>query len=244
MVGCVLCWVLLRHGGIPLRGNREKLLWLRGALGFIALSSTFYSLAHLPLADAIVLFYVYPSFTAVLSHIVHKESFNRRQATGLVCSFGGAVCIARPEFLFGAGVGLDPLAVAAGLCGAFFTAMTMVLIRELGRTEQPLVIILYLCLIALPVSLLASVPVWIPLNILDIVILAGIGILTQCGQYSFARGMFLEPAGRGASAGYLQILFSAFWGWLFLNEVPGPMFAAGTACILCGAFFSTSRPRK
>ena len=52
----------------------------------------------------------------------------------------------------------------------------------------------------------------------------------------------LEPAGRVAAVGYLQIVFAALWGVLFFGEIPGTLSIAGALLIVGSTFFLARAP--
>ena len=63
----------LRRRGIPFRGNERRILVLRGVLGFVALSCFYYGVIHLPLAEATVIQYTNPVWTALIAAVVLSE---------------------------------------------------------------------------------------------------------------------------------------------------------------------------
>ena len=57
--------------------------------------------------------------------------------------------------------------------------------------------------------------------------------------------MSLEPAGRVAAVGYLQIIFATLWGILFFGEIPGFLTVAGAILIVGSTFLlARSRPER
>jgi drug/metabolite transporter (DMT)-like permease len=232
-VGVAMSWYSLRRRGVPVWGNRKGLLLVRGLLGYAGLSCFFYALVHLPLAEATVIQYTNPVFTALLAALFLAERIRPRDLALVLVSLGGVALMTRPAFLFGgAEAGLDPVAVAVALAGAVFSAGAYVTVRRLGRTEDPVVIVFYFALIATAGS--------IPLTAMDPVLplawewvaLVAIGIVTQVAQVFMTRGLREEPAGRAMAVGYTQIVFAAFWGLLFFAEFPDAWGAAGALAII------------
>jgi drug/metabolite transporter (DMT)-like permease len=232
-VGALISWHSLRRRGVPPWGQRRGLLVVRGLLGYAGLSCFFFALVHLPLAEATVIQYTNPVFTALLAAVFLAERVRPRDLGLALVSLGGVVLMARPEFLLGGlEQRLDPLAVAVALAGAMFSAGAYVTVRRLGRTEDPVVIVFYFALIATAGS--------VPLTALDPVLptapewvaLAGIGIVTQVAQVYMTKGLREERAGRAMAVGYMQIVFAALWGLLFFAELPDRWSAAGAAAII------------
>ena len=235
LVSLAISLALLRRAGVAPGGNRRWLLLLRGTWGFFALSCAFYALANLPLADATMIQYLHPSFTALLAALLLGERADRSLVASIALGSAGVLLVTRPAFLFGgAASALPPLAVAAALGGALLTAVAYVGVRSLSATEHPLVIVLYFPLVAAPASLPSVLArgVW-PQGI-EWLCLAGVGVSAQLGQLWLTRGLALETASRATALSYLQIVFATLWGMLFFGELPGPYTLAGAGLIAAG----------
>lgn len=229
--------VALRASRVPVWGQQRGWLLMRGLVGFVALSCVFYALTRLPLADATVIQYTNPVFTAVLAALFLGEGMGRGEVAGTVVSLAGVALIARPTFLFGAAPGaLDLLAVGVALAGAVLSGVAYVIIRKLRTTEHPLVIVFYFPLVssvgalptALPTAVLPTAAEWV-------VLVVGVAGMAQIGQVLLTKGLALERAGRAMSMSYLQIVFAAIWGVLFLGEVPEALDVAGALLVIGGA---------
>lgn len=238
-VSLVLSYADVRRKGIPLFGQHRVLLFLRGAVGFAALTAVYYALVHLPFAEASVLQYLHPMFTALLALLLLNE---RPTPATLVCialSFIGLVVMVRPAFLFG-GLSADynSLAVAVGIAGAFGSGLAYTLVRKLSTLEDPSVIVFYFPLVCLPATLLllgdnAVMPQgWSWLTLL------AVGIFTQVGQITLTRAMQVETASRAGSFSYSQVVFAAIIGVLVFGEIPSLWTVAGAALIMCGALIN------
>jgi drug/metabolite transporter (DMT)-like permease len=233
VITLALSYALVRRARISPWGRNRKLLLVRGVFGFAALSLFYYSLTHLPLADASVIQYTNPVFTAVLAALILRERMGSAEVGGLLCSLAGVVLIARPSFLFAADAHrLDPWLVALAVTGAFCSACAYVTIRRL-TDEHPLVIVFYLPLVTVvgTIPLVGPVVVW-PTPLLWVVLL-GVGVTTQIAQVYMTRGLQLEPAGRATTVGYLQIVLAGVWGALFFGEIPDGWSVTGAALIVC-----------
>ncbi len=234
-VGAGLSWWYLQRRGIPARGTRRGLLFLRGLLGYGALSCFFFAVVHLPLADATVMQYTNPVFTAVLAAIFLSEALRIRDVGLVLLSLMGVVLMMRPGFLFGGGgVRLDPVAVGIALLGALFSATAYVVVRHLTRTEDPLVIVFHFAIVATVASIPFTIAHATPPTAVEWLALIGIGVVTQVAQIFLTRGLREERAGRAMTVGYLQIVFAAAWGVLFFHEVPDAWAFAGAGLIVIG----------
>jgi drug/metabolite transporter (DMT)-like permease len=232
VITLVLSLVLLRRARVKVWGEHNTLLLLRGLLGFAALSAFYYSLVHLPLAEATVIQYLNPVFTAVLAAVLLGERLGRAEAACVGLSLGGVLLIARPGFLFGGEAAIDPWLLAIAVGGALCSAGAYVTVRKIGRREHPLVVVFYFPLVTVPAALPFVVPHWLWPTPGEWLVLFGVGVATQIAQVYMTRGLQLEPAGKAAAVGYLQIVFAAGWGMLFFADIPDVWTIGGASLIL------------
>ncbi|HEV2149571.1 MAG TPA: DMT family transporter [Longimicrobiaceae bacterium] len=246
VVTLVLSWAMVRRAGAPLWGKAKGRLALRGLVGAVALSCFYFSLVHIPIAEATVIQYMNPVFTAVLAGLVLGERMGRREVACVLLSLVGVVLVTHPAALFGGQARLNPLYVGIAVAGAVCSAGAYTTIRTL-RDEHPLTIVFYLPLLTIPVTIpllvLGSGPRWpTPLEWL---VLLGVGAATQIAQVYMTRGLQMERAGRATAVGYLQIVFAAAWGALFFGEFPDAWSVAGALLIVGSTLvlFRSGRPK-
>lgn len=228
-----LSWgLLVRHGISPL-GRARGLLLLRGIFGFAALSCYYYGLIHLPLADATVIHYTNPIWTALFAALVLAEPLGFREIVLSVASLAGIVVMARPTAVFGgAASGLPPVPVVVALVGSLLSGAAYVTVRSLGRSDHPLVVVFWLALVSTVggVPFLAAGSV-VP-SAIDWLLLALVGITTFVGQVFITMGLREERAGRAMGVAYLQVVFAAVWGILFLREYLNSWTVTGAVLVL------------
>ncbi len=244
LVSVAISYVLLRRAQIPPWGNDRRGLWLRGLTGFAALSCVYAAVTHLPLADATVIQYLNPTFTALLAGLFLGEVITRSSVVATGLCLLGVVLVARPEAIFGAGAdSLDPFWVAVAVAGALGSAVAYVVVRRLGQTEHPLVIVFYFPLVNIPASLPFVVRdfVW-PVG-MDWLWLIGVGLATQVGQMSLTQGLIALPAGQATSLSYLQVVFAAIWGVLVFGEWPDATRFVGGALVIAGSLWAARQAR-
>ncbi|MDO9225642.1 MAG: EamA family transporter [Pseudomonadota bacterium] len=95
----LLVAVTLRHGvggGRHFFGAHTALHLRRGLVGFLALATFFYAVAHLPLSVAITLNYSSPLFLALLMPWQLKERPSRAQYATVAIGFLGVTLLLRP----------------------------------------------------------------------------------------------------------------------------------------------------
>ncbi len=239
LVSLLLSLYSVRRRKVAMWGTRKDLLIARGSVGALALICVYYALTVIPLAEATVLQYLHPMFTAVLALLFLKESVRSATLVCIVLSFVGLLLIARPAFLFaGAAADLSGFALLAAVAGAFGSAVAYVLVRKLNETEDPAVIILYFPLIALPLSLVLLGDDFVMPRGVEWLALLLVGIFTQVGQIGLTRSMQTETASRATALSYTQVVFAAVLGWAIFAEVPDSWTIAGASFILLGALIN------
>jgi len=245
IVTLVMSWWVIKGLGIYPWGNNKRLLLMRGFAGFMGLSCYFYSITHLPLADATVIQFCNPMLAALIAVFALKEPLRMIDVIATVCSMVGVVLVAQPTLLFASGVHLDPVAVLIGVVGAVFSAIAYVVIRRLGSTEHHMVVVLYFPLVTGPASLpiLALEGLVLPKGV-EWLLLLGIGVAAQLGQIEITKGFKLETAGRASSVTYLQIVLAYTWGILLFGEVPNAISVVGALLVVLGIFSVTRRAQS
>jgi drug/metabolite transporter (DMT)-like permease len=234
VVTLLLSAALVLRAGVPPWGpaGSRGLLVLRGVFGFAALSFFYSSLVHLPLAEANLIQYTNPVFTALLAAWLLGERMGRLEIGCVAASLTGVVLVLRPASLLGGGPAhISPQAAAIALAGALCSASAYVTIRRI-RGVHPLVIVFYFPMVTVPATLPLALPRWEWPTPLEWLLLAGVGVTTQIAQVNMTRGLTLEPAGRATAVAYLQVVFAAAWGIVFFGERLDGWMVAGAALVL------------
>lgn len=234
-VTLVYSYLMVRWAGEALWGHNKLGLFLRGLFGFAALSCFFLALTKLPLADATVIHYTNPVFTALLAAVILNESLGAGEVMGALLSLGGVALIAQPTFLFGGTSALPLLYVGVALLGALFSAAAYVTVRKLRATEHPLVIVFYFPLVSTVGSVPTALPdaVW-PTPLEWLILIVGVAGTAQIAQVFLTKSLHAERAGRAMSVSYLQIVFAAIWGMLFFQEYPDLLSLFGAVLVIGG----------
>ncbi len=245
LISVVLSLIDIGRARVHPLGNRKALLFARGLSGFLALTGVFYALFHLSMAQATVLQYLHPVFTALLAFLFLAERPTTATLACIALSLLGLACMVVPYWT-GSDTTPAPLwPVIAGLGGAFGSGVAYTLVRKLVITEHPSVIVLYFPLICAPGTLLLGGADFIWPTVAGWGVLLGVGCFTQLGQLTLTKAMQLDAASRVTSLSYVQIIFAAILGWLAFGEIPTQATLLGGGLILLGAIVSAwMQPRS
>ena len=238
LVSIVLSLIDIGRSRVHPLGNRKALLFARGFSGFLALTGVFYALFHLSMAQATVLQYLHPVFTALLAFLFLAERPTTATLACIALSLLGLACMVVPYWTASDTTTAPLWPVIAGLGGAFGSGVAYTLVRKLVITEHPSVIVLYFPLICVPGALLLGGADFIWPTAAGWWVLLGVGCFTQLGQLALTKAMQLDAASRVTSLSYVQIIFAAMLGWLAFGEIPTPTTLLGGGLILLGAIVS------
>ena len=237
IISVLLCLIAIRRSGSNPLGRQRGLLLARGVVGFLALTGVFYAFINLPYAQATVLQYLHPVFTAGLAFWFLAE---RPTPATLICialSILGLGCVVYP-YIESTSAAMPMTAVLAGLAGAFGSGVAYTLVRKLAATEHPSVIVLYFPMVCVPATLLLGASDFHWPNQMGWLALLGVGCFTQLGQISLTKAMQTDSASKATSLSYLQIVFAAVLGWFVFDEIPATATLIGATFILLGALIS------
>ncbi|HDY7993815.1 TPA: DMT family transporter [Vibrio vulnificus] len=244
LVSLIISYLDVKRKGISVWGNNKRWLFARGAVGTLALMCVYYAVTALPLAEATILQYVHPVFTALLAVLFLKERVQPATLACIVLCLLGVFTMVYPSFDASGVCELPMLSVGIALLGAFGSSIAYVIVRKLSRTEDSSVIIFYFPLVALPVSAMLIGDDFVVPDITLILILILVGIFTQVGQFGLTKAMQTQTAGNASAYSYVQIVFSALLGVVLFNEVPSIWTLLGASLIVTGALINVFGPKS
>ncbi len=243
VVSLLISYLDIKRKRIPVWGHHKLLLIARGAVGTLALLCVFFAVSTLPLAEATILQYTYPAFTALLALIFLKERVQQATVFCILLSLIGLVLMVQPSSANSLD-NLPWLSLAAALVGAFGSAVAYVLVRRLSQSEDSSVIIFYFPLIALPFSVILLGDDFVMPGLEALLLLLLVGVFTQVGQVGLTKAMQTEYAGKVTAYAYVQVVFSVVLGFVFFNEIPALMTWLGGGLIIAGALVNVFWKKK
>ena len=245
LISVALSLIDIGRAGVHPLGHRRVLLFTRGLSGFLALTGVFYALTHLSMAQATVLQYLHPVFTALLAFLFLAERPTTATLACIALSLLGLASIVSPYLIASDAMPVSLWPVIAGLGGAFGSGVAYTLVRKLVTTEHPSVIVLYFPLVCAPATLSLGGADFVWPTAAGWWVLLGVGCCTQLGQLALTKAMQLDEASRVTSLSYVQIIFAAILGWLAFGEIPTTATLLGGGFILLGAIVSVwMQPRS
>ncbi|WP_413701474.1 DMT family transporter [Psychromonas sp. KJ10-10] len=213
-------------------------------MGTLALICVYYAVITLPLAEATLLQYTYPVFTALLAFFFLKDKIQGSTLLCIMFSLLGLFLMVMPNLSLADGVVLSWFSIFVALLGALGSAIAYVIVKRLSKSEDSSVIIFYFPLIALPFSLILLGNDFVMPNLEAFFLLLFVGIFTQVGQVGLTKAMQSEVATKVTAFSYVQVVFSIFFGFIIFNEVPSSWTLTGGALIILGALINVLGNKK
>ena len=220
--------------------KQSRFLLLRGISGTTALTLMIYALKHMPLADARVIFYTSPVFTAILGRIFLKESVSKFDVLAMILSIGGVILIGRPTFLFGSlgeNSGSKQVWVPTlfAVAAAFGSATSTVLTRKMSQEVGPRVVVFYFAVVGTIISFVGSLISGFKFpdcGTHDSIYMLATGVLAYFGQVVRSKALSMDKASVIALVGTIGIGFSFILQLVVLDVVPNSLSIGGAILIL------------
>lgn len=209
---CLLPWLMLPQNRQPLKTRRFRFHLLRSVTGLGSVYSLFYALAHLQLAEAVLLSFTTPFFVPLIARVWLKEPVPKRIGVAILLGFVGVILILKP------GLSVFKPVALAGLASAGLAAVSMVTIRQMSNTEPATRIVFYFSCLGTLGSAFPLIQAWeTPSDDLWLVLFA-LGLVAVIGQLLLTKGYSLAAAAQVGPFVYANVIFSTFIGWWFWDE--------------------------
>jgi drug/metabolite transporter (DMT)-like permease len=210
---------------------------LRGLAGLGAMYCFYYAIAHMPLAEAMLLKLSAPLFIPFVAYFWLGEDAPPATRWALAIGFAGVALILTPGF--------DTLApvAAIALLGGLLAAVAKVTVRHLSGTEPTARIVFYFTAIGTAVSAVPLLWEWRAPSSTALGWLVAIAALATIGQWCLTLGLRQAPAPRLAPFVYFSVVFAAAYGWIFWGERIRWTTVAGTLLVATAGLIAARATR-
>ena len=232
----VLVIVALRGGFGILRTTQKKLHLLRSIMGVGAMGFAFYAFSLMPLAEAVSILHTAPLFMTALSVILLRETVGIRRWSAVILGFSGMLLVVRP------GSGMLESGSLYMLTAAFLIGCTTIIIRHLGKLDDPVCITFYFTVTGLLASTLGLfIQGWQQPPLFDLGLLVMVGLLGGMAQYLMTVSYQHLAVGTLAPLKYMSIVFGGSVGYLVWGEVPDLQSIIGIGIIVVSGLYTLHR---
>lgn len=203
-------------------------IMFRCLFGTTGLIANFYAIDRLILADANMLNKLSPFFAILVSIPLLKERPSKTDIIATIIAFAGALLILRPT-----PGNMELVQALIGLYGGFGAGTAYAFVRKAtGKgASTPVIVIcfsLFSCMLTLPFMIMN----YKPMSNMQLLMLIAAGLSATVGQFSITTAYKYAPAKKLSVFDYLQVIFAALWGILFLHEIPTLLSIIGYVVII------------
>ena len=198
----------------------------------------FLGLKHLPIADALAIFFVNPLVIVILSALFLRERVGPRRWAAVGVGFLGTLIIIRPGM-----VEMNPgtvYALGAGLAlGAYF-----VMTRAIAGAADAMVLTFQTSAVGAGLMALALPFVWLPPLPGQWLMLVGVGVIATLGHYLITKAYEQAEASLLAPLAFTEIIMAILLGWWFFGDLPDRWTVLGVAILIASAIYISVRERR
>ena len=229
-----------KRGKDLLNVNRWDRLIMRIVAGQIGITFWFLSVTHTTLGQATALFQSSAIFVTILSPLILKEKIGIYRGSAVFLGLLGIMMITNP-FASDFNIG-----TVYGIIAAVSGAILVVLLRLLGRTEEPVTVALWHNLagaIGYPMVMIALGDAAIFGHIVasSFLLMCVFGLAASFVQIGFTSAYRHGEAAVLAPIRYLSVPAAAFLGWLIWSEALSKMEIAGMFIVVTSCVFISWR---
>ena len=226
LLGVVILWPILSSRRISLRGNHTGILILRGLFGTLSFFCLLKSIAMIPLANAIVLFYTFPLFVVLFSFLLFRAAIEKGELVLIGVGLVGIYILTNPDlhsFSLGYMFGL----LASGLGG-----MAMVLIHKARQTNDPFIIYFHFCLVGGILCFPFFIRGFSLPNVQHWILLVSVALMLLVAQVLMNHGLKFCKASEGSLIMMSEVVFVGIAGAVIFNDPITPNFLFGALLIV------------
>ncbi len=221
---------------------------MRGLVGVSSMGLGFFALTRLPLPEAVTLGYAQPLLVVVFSALFLGEVIRVYRWSAVCVGLIGIAIISWPTLtLFRSGAALGDeefIGVVAVLASAAISAVAVLLVRDLVRTEKTATIVLWFSLTASAIALFSIPFGWQPLMPSQIALLVSSGIFGGVGQILMTSAYRHAEASTVAPFEYTSMLIAIAVGYLAFNDIPTAYTLVGGSVVIGAGIFIVWREQR
>ncbi|MDP7652349.1 MAG: DMT family transporter [Rhodospirillales bacterium] len=210
----MLAPIFIRHGTKLLRTRHIGLHVLRGTLQSGQTLTFYVGVTLSPLAKVTAVNFTAPLIATVLAWFVLGETFRARRIAALAFGFAGTMVVIRPGF-----ADFDLGAVLV-LCSASLWAVNMMISKVLARTDSSITITLYTSLVALPITLIAALPVWQTPTPEQFLWLAAVAAFATIRHITFVQAFREADVTAVLPFDFTKLIWASAIGYVMFFETP------------------------
>ena len=236
LFGFIVILPLLLRGGIDsMRTHQPRLQMLRGVVSIAAMMSWFYGLSMVPLAEATALSFTNVIFGSLAAIIFLREKMTMARGIAVFIGFVGVLVILRPGF-----VQMD-IGVVCVLFSALCWGCSVVIVKQLGRTDAAVSIVAWVGIQLSILSLPFALSVWVWPTMEEWLWLSLLGTLATIGHLCMVQGLKLTDAMTIFPLDFTRLIWASLFGLFIFSESPDVWTFVGAGIIVISGTFMLYR---
>ena len=206
--------IIYKLGGINFLKTKTPFLHLfRSLSGLVGNLLFFYSLHRIPVADVTVISMAVPIFSSILAIIFLKEIIGWRRWTAIIFGFLGVI------------IAVDPstdikMASIIAVIATFMWSTTIIFLRILGKTENPVKTVFYFMLISVICTSFFQPFYWKEPSLKILLLFVGLGTCAFATQILMTYALQKAQASIVSPFNYTGILWAILFDSLIWNVSP------------------------
>ncbi|MEM1079304.1 MAG: DMT family transporter [Pseudomonadota bacterium] len=241
----LVIFLWLRHEfprGLATKRPRDHLI--RSSFGTLAMFTAFAAIARLNVAEAVLIAQLTPVLTALGAVVFLSERLTVWRVGGLALGFAGVVVLVWPELDGGSGDATRLAGYVIGVISAVVSALALLMVRSLTRTESPGAIALYFVLASMIGALLTLPWGWVMPTGETLFWLISAGLFGGFAHIAMTLAFRYAEASRLAPFEYVALLWPLLAD-LFLFRLPlSSAFLVAAPLILGGAVVAAAERKR
>ena len=189
-----------------------KLHFFRNFFHFIAQYGWFFGIGLLPLAEVFALEFTVPIWTLLIASFFLNEKVTANKLIAIFLGTLGVIAIVQ------SGYALIDYAAIVVLGSAICFAISHTTTKSLAKTESPLTILLFMCLIQLPIGLALSLSAWVWPQGEQWRWLVVIGLSAMSAHFCLAKAMQYAEVTTIITLDFFRLPLIAMVGVVFYSE--------------------------
>ena len=240
LIGVIIILITLKKFAVSFDTSKVHLLFLRGLFGATAMALFFYTIATIPLGEAVVLNRTSPFFVTILAYYLVKETINLRTFLALIIGFIGILFVMKP---FGVELSFEHI---LGVLGGFFAAAAYATIKKIKDIYDARLIMLSFMGVGMFIPLglyffTSIVQFQVHTDPIIWALIIFMAIISTASQWFITRAYSLSKASIIGVVSYTNIPFSIGFGVMLGDSLPDLYTFFGILLIVVGGILVSKK---
>ena len=214
---------------------RLRLHAFRGVAHGIAIMLWFFAMMRLPIAEVTALSFMTPVFIIIGASVFLKEHFYRHRAIAVALGIAGGLIILQPGFR------VIDLGAIAQLVAAPLFAISMLIAKNLTRSESNGHILLMLSVFCTLTLTLPAIAIWRQPTLEELLWLFLCAVFATAGHYCMTRAFRSAEIAALQPITFLQLVWATLMGSFLFGEQPNFWVWLGGGIIVLSATYNARK---